>query len=85
MVELGRRRRKVVRLPKRRLPKIFLCPNCSLEAVRVSMKKTEHVADATCGNCGMAATFTIVRADEPIDVYCKFTDKFYAGDMTVDA
>jgi transcription elongation factor Elf1 len=49
------------------------------------MKKTEHVADATCGNCGMAATFTIVRADEPIDVYCKFTDKFYAGDMTVDA
>jgi transcription elongation factor Elf1 len=49
------------------------------------MKKTEQVAEATCGSCGMGATFPIARADEPIDVYCKFTDKFYAGDMTVDA
>lgn len=82
---MGRRKRKVVRLPKKRLPKIFLCPYCSLEAVRVSMKKAEQVAEATCGNCGMGATFPIARADEPIDVYCKFTDKYYAGDMTLDA
>ena len=49
------------------------------------MKQLEQVADAACGNCGMAATFSVVRADEPIDVYCKFTDKFYAGDMAVNA
>ena len=82
---VGRRRRKVIRLPKKKLPKIFLCPNCSSEAVRVSIKKSEQIAEATCGNCGMGSVFSITRVDEPIDVYCKFTDKFYSGDMKINA
>ena len=57
------------------MPTIFLCPNCSLEAVRVSMKRADQVAEATCGNCGMGATFPIANADEPIDVYCKYTNR----------
>ncbi|MGQ9538214.1 MAG: hypothetical protein ACUVTE_01305 [Candidatus Bathycorpusculaceae bacterium] len=76
---MGRRRRKVIRIPKKHLPKFFSCPICGKEAVRVEMFRNEEKAIVSCGNCGAREEFPIKQALSEIDVYCMFTDKIYRG------
>ncbi len=76
---MGRRRRKVIRIPKKRLPKIFSCPICGKTSVRVEMLRKEERAVVSCGNCGAKEEFPIKGALAEIDVYCMFTDKIYGG------
>jgi len=76
---MGRRRRKVVRIPKKKLPKLFSCPSCGKQAVRVEMFREEGRAIVSCGNCGAKGEFPFRAALSEVDFYCMFTDRFYSG------
>lgn len=52
--KLGRRRRKVVRMPKKRLPKSFDCPECGkTSTIGVNITLQKPLIIARCGECGM--------------------------------
>lgn len=74
---MGRRRKKVIRIPKKHLPKLFSCPQCGKEAIRVEIIRDQGRALVACGSCSIKDEFPIKPAQGEIDVYCMFTDKVY--------
>ena len=77
---MGRRRKKVVHIPKKRLPKFFSCPRCGKETVRVEIFRDEggHSV-AQCSSCGLKEEFPIKQAQGEVDIYCMLTDRVYGS------
>ena len=77
---MGRRRKKVVHIPKKKLPKFFSCPRCGKETVRVEINRENGGnAIAQCSSCGLKEEFTIKQAQGEVDVYCMLTDRVYGN------
>ena len=75
---MGRRRKKVVHIPKKKLPKFFSCPRCGKETVRVEIFREEGGrAIAQCSSCGLKEEFQVKPAQGEVDVYCMLTDRVY--------
>lgn len=77
-----RRRRKEFRLPPRRLPKIFSCPNCGAQTVTVFLNKKSLNAVVKCGTCKIEWKTIAKSYEEKVDIYNKFVDLFMAGEIT---
>ncbi|HEX9197222.1 MAG TPA: transcription elongation factor 1 family protein [Candidatus Bathyarchaeia archaeon] len=74
---MGRRRRRVIRIVKKKLPTVFICPRCGEEAVRVTIAKDTGHATVLCALCNLKDEFPAHPAAQAIDVYSYFTDRFY--------
>lgn len=74
---MGRRRRRVIKIVKRRLPKVFDCPICGENSIKITINKGSGKALVQCGVCGLKEELEVSKFQEPIDVYCIFTDSFY--------
>ncbi|MGQ9781663.1 MAG: hypothetical protein ACUVQ8_05340 [Nitrososphaeria archaeon] len=71
---MGRKRRKVVKVFKKTLPKILACPVCgniSLVVDRVS----DEAVKIKCGTCKLSYDYAAHKNKESIDVYNEFVDK----------
>ncbi|WP_309492331.1 hypothetical protein [Candidatus Hecatella orcuttiae] len=76
---MGRRRRKkVVKIIKRTLPKFFICPRCGGRSIHVTISPGEGNASVRCSLCGLTGEVPAPPGSQPVDVYCKFSDMFYA-------
>jgi transcription elongation factor Elf1 len=77
---LGRRRRRVIKVVKKKLPSVFTCPQCGEEAIRVKLPQGAGPAIVQCGSCGLKREFEATPSSQIVDIYCMFTDTFYARD-----
>ena len=78
---MGRRRKKIIKLPKKTIPKIFLCPACGEKSINVRMNRNTSIAQIICSNCEIEVEVPLISADQPVDAYCKFTDRFYTENV----
>jgi transcription elongation factor Elf1 len=79
-IGLGRRRRRVIKVVKKKLPSVFTCPECGQEAIRVKLPQGEAPAIVQCGSCGLKREFEVTPSSQVVDIYCMFTDTFYGKD-----
>lgn len=79
---MGRRRKsrkKISLKPKKRLPKVFTCPNCGATVVNVSVNKRLGRVRVLCSNCGLEAELDFSYGFLPVDYFSKFVDLYYQG------
>jgi len=74
---VGRRRRKVIRVPRRSLPKVFTCVVCGRKAVVVKVLREEGHAVVHCGACDRHDTLEAPPGVAPVDIYSQWCDSFY--------
>lgn len=77
--DVGRRKRKIIRITKKQLPKVFSCPQCGMFSIRVLLD-SEKESKIVCGSCDLTwKKENITKKPEAIDIYNKFVDEFVSG------
>jgi len=76
---MGRRRKQVVKVMRRTLPGLFLCPQCGKNGLKAAVDGAGTSAAVMCGMCDLKSEFPISGRMDPVDVYCLFIDKYYKG------
>lgn len=79
---MGRRRRRVIKVMKKKLPKVFSCPQCGMVSVKVSVDSIGN-AKIVCGSCNLTWSEATQKKTETIDVYNRFVDEFIKGRVKV--
>lgn len=82
---MGRRRRRVVKIVKRRLPEFYLCPRCGKNTVKATINKKQGQVVVVCGSCGLNRTFNVQPQMEDVDAYCFFVDSYYGVESKEEA
>lgn len=82
---MGRRRRKVVKIVRRKLPMLFLCPRCGKNTVKATINNKRSRAFVVCSNCKLNATLPSNPQMSEVDAYCLFVDKYYLGEPREEA
>ena len=77
--KMGRTRRKVVKIFKRKLPELFLCPKCGKNTVKATIDSKESRARVVCSNCELKSVFSSTPNMAEVDAYCLFVDNYYLG------
>ncbi len=77
---MGRRRRKVVKIVRRTLPQLYLCPRCGKSTVKATINKKQNQAFVVCSSCKLNDKFSMTSQMSEVDAYCQFVDNYYAGD-----
>lgn len=73
---MGRKRRKVIKVTRRKLPKVFSCPQCGMASIRVLIN-SEEPSKVVCGSCGLTwEKANVSNKKEAIDLYNEFVDEF---------
>jgi transcription elongation factor Elf1 len=74
---VGRKRQKVSKIIKYKLPSQYLCPNCGMNTITIILKNDEGVARIICASCGLKDQIPIPENTQPVDAYCIFVDSYY--------
>jgi transcription elongation factor Elf1 len=82
---LGRRRKKAVRILRRTLPELYLCPRCGKNTVKSTVYRKQRRAVVICSNCGLKQGFECTPNMAEVDAYCAFVDAYYSGEPLEEA
>ena len=74
---MGRRRKQVVKIIRRSLPELYLCPQCGKNTVKAGINKATKMATVICSSCSLRSSFAAKSKMVPVDAYCAFVDQFY--------
>jgi transcription elongation factor Elf1 len=77
---MGRKRQKVVKIIKKKLPDQYLCPSCGMNTVGIILHPSEGFARIICSSCSLKQQFPVPENTDAVDAYCIFVDKFYSGE-----
>ena len=77
---MGRRRKKAVKIVRRTLPELYLCPRCGKNTVKATISKKRERAFVVCSSCNLTASYPSTPQMGEVDAYCRFVDNFYEGE-----
>ncbi|UCH57899.1 MAG: hypothetical protein JSV18_03070 [Candidatus Bathyarchaeota archaeon] len=80
---MGRRRKQVVKIVRKTLPELYLCPRCGKNTVKATVNKARERAVVICSSCGLNSSFKASPNMKEVDAYCRFVDGYY-GEGTVE-
>ena len=66
-----------MKIVRRTLPELYLCPRCGKNTVNAGINKATNKATVICSSCNLRSSFAAKSNMVPVDAYCAFVDLFY--------